>query len=312
MITVRVRVPLRICLAGGGTDLPAYFRQHGGFVVSATIDKYLLLTVEPGMRQPGAVGVSDDGQLFDNRPHPYALAAGWPESARFGLTSDVPPGSGLGGSGALMVALLKARCPDLSPYELAMAAYNIERYALGQPCGYQDHVVAAYGGCVAMQIERDGRVSAGRAMLPVGFVNRLALFATDIHRDAGRVLGNQTVAILRETERMKRMQAIHRIGFATYDDLMAGGRNFGVLCHEHWLAKTRTTGAISTSQIDQWYMLAREHGAEGGKCIGAGAGGYMLFVIDPAERERFVGVMEDSGLVHTPFQFVEHGAEVMS
>lgn len=299
---VTVRVPLRICLAGGGTDLPAYFRRQGGFVVSACVDKCLTVTVEPG----GRAGGRDTGRP----PHSYALAAGWTDRDLVTIASDVPPGSGLGGSGALMVALLKARCPDLSPYELAMAAYNLERYALCQPCGYQDHVIAAYGGCVAMQVELGGQLSVTGVTLPEDLAGRLALFSTDIHRDAGRVLGDQAAAILSESERMERMRAIHRLGIATYNDLLAGGRNVGAWCHEHWLAKTRTTGATSTSQIDQWYALARANGAEGGKCIGAGAGGYLLFVIDPVDREPFIGVMEGAGLKHTPFQFVDHGAEV--
>ena len=299
-----VRCPLRLTLAGGGSDIPEYSRRYGGFVVSATIN--LSLTVSIGKCQPGVCSCK-----IKNRASPaYVKAANLPPNLIATTESSVPNGSGLGGSGALMVSLLKARYLEMSPQELAAAAYNIERYAIGNPTGIQDAYVAALGSC-AMYIKSVGSVVTQPLTPPDGLYTRLALFATGIQREAKTVLAAQAKNFAEDTAETKAMHRIVDIGRHVFGDILKNqGRRFGELTHEHWLAK-RATGPTSTSQIDEWYELARSNGASGGKVCGAGAGGFLLLVVEPKDRQHLIQTMTDAGLKYTPFHFVNHGAEIV-
>ena len=303
MSAITVRTPLRICLAGGATDCPGYFRTHGGCCLSACIDKYLTVAVQPNNRMV----------LPNNPQHPYALAAGWTERDFVKITSDVPSGSGMGGSGALMVGLLKARWPELQGYELAQAAYNIERYTLGKPIGYQDAVVAAYGGCVLMEIDTEGRLRVQPFDLPCDFADRLLLMHTGIQRDAGAVLVQQARELSTRLVSHEAMRTIQRLGHDIYEDLFLNdGRRFGEFTRKHWEYKRATCEAVTTPQIDAWVELALTHGAEGIKNSGAGGGGYLLVVCQPADRLQLIDILTGAGLTHTPFRFVDSGVEVLT
>lgn len=302
---IKVKVPFRLTIAGGGTDLPAHYRRHGGFVVTAAIDKYLTVEIEPEICKPPATGRNPASLLR------YAVAAGW-ESGIFSVTSDVPPGSGLGGSGALMVALLLARYPELDDNraELATAAFNLERYGLGKACGLQDHWVAATGS-IALNIGNDASVTRYNAFLPYDFQSRLALFRTGIQHDASQVLARQAEAIQSQHDAEKAMQVIDRIGHEIWRDLQKGGHRFGELTLAHWRAKRATEPSISTHQIDRWIDEGLTLGAEGAKLCGAGAGGYLLFVIDPSRRETLARHLAAEGLEEMPFRFTHDAAEIV-
>jgi len=296
-MTTLVKVPLRLTLAGGGTDLPAHYRKYGGIVLSAAIDKWITVSIS---KYPGAL----------DPPHPYLLASGWSDEYRSYIESDVPSGSGLGGSGALLVGCLHARHPETPLLELAMAAYNIERYSLDVQCGCQDHVVASLGGCVLIGINDSGRVFVNRTKLPK-LADRLLLFHTAIVRSAKPVLKSQAANIASGTGEGY-MRQVHDIGSRIIDDLKeTGGANFGPLTNEHWLAKKATSPLVSTPDIDRWYEVAMENGAEGFKCCGAGGGGYVLVVCHPHTRRRVTEAMTLAGLVHTPFKFVQQGVHLL-
>lgn len=300
MTPITVRSPFRLCLAGGATDIGTYYRRHGGFLVSVTIDQWMTVTVEPSNR------------LDTTPPHPYAIAAGWSSRDLVTVESTVPPGSGLGGSGSLLVALLRARHPDLQASELAAAAYNIERYTLNVPTGIQDHHIAAYGGCLAMDIDTHGRVSTWPVKLPADFENRLVLFATGIQRHAADVLKKQAAATATSLVCREAMEQIARLGHTIYKDLRDfAGRRFGELCDLHWQYKRATCPTITSPVIDAWYDLAREHGASGGKLIGAGGGGYLLFVVEPQDRYHLVETMTAAGLTQLPFRFTDERARII-
>lgn len=302
-----VRVPLRICLAGGGSDLPAHFRRGGGFVVSAAIDKYL--TVQVWTCTQGVCSCIGRGPAVALG---YCRAAGLHPNQRASVTSDLPGRSGLGGSGALMVGLLLAQHPDLPRPELAAAAYNLERYAVGAACGIQDHYIASLGHCVTMKISRDGNVTHWHNELPLGFQKTLLLMATGIQRDADAVLAKQADGIGSNLVCRTSMERLHRLGREIYDDLCDyGGRDYGPLTDWHWQFKKATSPATTTPQIDQWYELAKANGATGGKVVGAGGGGFMLFVVPPERREHLVATMTAAGLKETPFKFVHDRAEVV-
>jgi len=303
MTTASIRVPLRITLAGGGSDNPQYARRFGGFFISATIDKYLTVSLH---QCRNGVCQCRNKERVDLR---YSRAAGIPLNIYATAKSDVPKGSGLGASGALMVALLKLRHPELEGEELAGAAYNIERYSVGNPTGIQDAWIASLGGCHAFWLGRHGQVRTEPIALPEDLAARLAMFSTGRSRDAATILSAQSSNFVSDCDATEAMHEIVDIGIKTHLDLVGNGaRGIGPLMHAHWLAK-RKTGPTSTDQIDTWYELARENGAEGGKCIGAGAGGYMLFVCPLDKREHLIATMSNAGLVHTPFQFVNQGIQ---
>lgn len=299
-----VRVPLRITLAGGGTDLPEYCEENGATVVSATIDKYMTVTVRPGDRITTKKRLDKEtGCLVPNDQHPYALAAGWTERDWIQIESDVPEGSGLGGSGALMVALVKARHPDISDHMLASAAFCFERLHLDKPVGWQDHYVAAFGGTCCFNY-RKGSMYVTRLHLPSNFIDQLVLFHTNITRDAGPILRSQAVQV------GPALSQIHDLANRILYNLRIGGDCFGKYLHEGWLLKKQTSHATTTDQIDEWYDIAKQNGATGGKCCGAGGGGYMLFHC-PHNQQRLIDVMTSHGLTHTPFRFANDKAETI-
>lgn len=299
---IAVRVPLRICLAGGGSDLPAHYRREAGYVLSATIDKYLTINVRPGDR------------LRLEPPDPYVIAAGWTDCDFVTVDTEVLPGSGLGGSGAYMVGLLKTRWPELERYELASAAYNIERYTIGKPVGWQDAVVAAFGGLVEFKIDTDGEIAVWpRTVAELSRLHlRLALFATNMWRDASNVLSAQANAIVNEQAARDAMDEIVRVGKEMAADLIAtGGQAYGRLMDQHWKAKKIANPSATSTTIDSWYKIGLDNGAEGGKLIGAGGAGYMVFYVQPRDRDRLVAALTTAGLEYKPFTFVDDRATVL-
>jgi D-glycero-alpha-D-manno-heptose-7-phosphate kinase len=300
MTTITVRSPFRLPLCGGGSDLPQQWRRSGGFLVSVTINQYLTVTVQP------------DNRMETGPQHDYALAAGWTRRDLLGIASDIPACSGLGGSSSLMVALLRARHPDLQAHELAMAAYHLEHYALGVPCGYQDAFAAAFGGCQALEIDTKGRVSTWPVTLPADFQNRLLLMATGIQRPSADVLARQATSTATSLVCREAMQQIADLGRRIYRDLQDNaGRRYGELTACHWEFKRATCPAISSPVVDAWYDLARANGATGGKLVGAGQGGYLLFVVEPQDRYHLLETMTAAGLAELPFRFTDQRARII-
>ena len=289
---VKVESPLRLTLGGGGTDLPEFYERHGAFVCSMAID----LKVRVKRNHESCHFASPEELACNIVTHGTDIE------------SDVAVGSGLGGSGAIVVSMLRLKFPDESPRNIATAAYNIERYVLNRHTGWQDHLIAAYGGAKMFQCGKDGFAEVHDIKLPAGFLDQLALFHTGITREADSVLSKQA-----KTAQInpKYLEKVKDIGISIYDDLRRGGKLFGLLTHRHWLAKKESCDAVSTPEIDEWYEIAQKNGATGGKCCGAGAGGYMLFVCKPENRQNLIAAMEESGMTHQKFGFCEHGARVV-
>lgn len=163
-----------------------------------------------------------------------------------------------------------------------------------------------------MEIDTHGRVNTWPVTLPPDFNDRLLLMATGIQRPAADVLNKQAEAICTKLVSREAMDQIARLGCEIYEDLQDnGGCNYGSLTDLHWQFKRATTGVVTNPQIDAWYTLARVHGASGGKCIGAGGGGYLLFVVEPSDRRHLVETMTTAGLTETPFQFTNEGARII-
>lgn len=327
------RAPVRISLAGGGTDLPAYYEEHGGLVVSTSIDKYFYVVVTLNdtnsvqitssdyrayFRQRRGMPLEWDGDLSLPRAflHEFGIDAG----ISLFLASEVPPGTGLGSSSAVSVALAKtfsAICGQtMSRADLAELAAYVEINKLGMPIGRQDQYAAAFGGLNVIRFGRAG-VQVEPLNVPQSTVRdlerRLLLFFTGSSRISGSILKHQQAATRQHDATT--MESLHRIkAFAeTTIELLHAGEldRYGALLHESWETKKRLSDGISNPEIDRWYDLARAHGALGGKVTGAGGGGFLLLYCDEPAQDAVTSALEDCGLVRMDFRFDSGGAAVL-
>jgi D-glycero-alpha-D-manno-heptose-7-phosphate kinase len=323
---ILIRAPLRVSFGGGGTDLPAYYERHGGFVVSASISRYTYALAEETGDGAGSVASADYGVRFSWTPTrlpplkaPLALAkAALHELAKRGaldrglalsLASDVPPGSGLGSSSAMAVALLQALSvangSPLGKEEAAERACALEIVRLGMPIGKQDQYASAYGGVNAIEFTGEGvcvtplrMTAATRAALHA----RLMLFWTGRTHDSASILSGQRHDTNTWPEVVARLHHIKALSGSMRAALETGDLDsFGQLLDTAWQTKRRLSDAITSPTIDEWYAAARRAGALGGKITGAGGGGFLLLCVPP-ERQRDVRhALAEWGLNEAPF-----------
>jgi len=320
------RSPLRITLGGGGTDLPSYYREHGGFLVAAAIDKYVYVTVmrpfTPGVylkysKLEHVEGVSDVQHPII-REAMRILDFKTPQ-VEITTLADIPAGTGLGSSGSFTTALLKAlyshRRKLLHPHQLAELACDIEIDRLGEPIGKQDQYIAAFGGVTCFTFHQDERVEAEPLKMPIDAMHtledNLLLFFTGFSRSAGTILSDQKNRTeVHDEEMLRNLHYVKDLGLRSRDALEAGETTrFGELMHEHWLHKRRRSGGMSNSQIDEWYELGRASGAIGGKLVGAGGGGFLMFYAEDHRRLR--AAMTSVGLQEVRFRFDFEGTKVL-
>ena len=328
------RSPMRISFAGGGTDFESYYSQQGGLVVSAAISKYFYVFISPNGDGKLEVSSSDlrtylryegaEGPLGIGGDIKHAEAA----FARFGvdrgytvfMASEVAGGSGLGGSSAVAVALIKAlstlRGRPLDKQRLAEAACELEIGQLRMPIGRQDQYASAFGGVNAIEFSGKG-VRVLPLDLDAGTLGRLEtctmLFFTGSSHDSSRILATQ--------ERNTRAGASGTIGALNTikrgaerarERLLAGDPDaIGPLLHENWEAKKELAEGITNSLIDEAYATARNQGALGGKIAGAGAGGFLLLYVPPPAQPAVTDAMHRLGLLRTDFHFDFTGARVL-
>jgi len=320
------RSPLRITLGGGGTDLPSYYQDHGGFLVAAAIDKYVYVTV----MRPFVAGIFlkysqlEHVERIDDVEHRLireALKQLDFRTPQIEITTlaDIPAGTGLGSSGSFTTALLKAlyahRKRLLHPNELAELACDIEINRLGEPVGKQDQYIAAYGGLTCFSFNPDGTVKAEPLKIPMDALfnleDNLLLFFTGFSRSAGSILADQKKRS--ETHDLTMLQNLHdvkELGLRSRDTLIKGDTpGFGALMHEQWEQKKRRSGGMSNPHIDEWYELALKNGAIGGKLVGAGGGGFLLFYSEDHRRVR--QAMAKAGLEEVRFRFDFEGTKVL-
>jgi D-glycero-alpha-D-manno-heptose-7-phosphate kinase len=320
------RSPLRITLGGGGTDLPSYYRQHGGFLIAAAIDRYVYVTV----MRPFVEGIFlkysrlEHVEEIEDVQHPIIREAirmlefRTPQ-VEITTLADIPAGTGLGSSGSFSTALLKAlyahRRRLLHPDELAELACEIEINRLREPIGKQDQYIAAYGGVTCFTFHPDETVDARPVALSMeslfNLEDNLLLFFTGFSRSAGSILNDQKVRTEHADEEMlKNLHYVKELGLRSRDALENGQTAlFGELMHEHWEHKKRRSGGMSNPQIDEWYELGRKNGAVGGKLVGAGGGGFLLFYSE--EHRRLRAAMAGAGLEEVRFRFDFEGTKVL-
>ncbi len=320
------RSPLRITLGGGGTDLPSYYREHGGFLIAAAIDKYVYVTV----MRPFVPGIFlkysklEHVEGVDAVQHPIireAIRTLDFKTPQLEITTlaDIPSGTGLGSSGSFTTALLKAlyahRRRLLHPSELAATACDIEINRLKEPIGKQDQYIAAYGGLTCFRFHENDEVEACplNASMDTLFdlEDNLLLFFTGYARSAGSILKDQDdKSRMSDPGMLNNLHYVKELGFRSLKAL-EGGRpsEFGEIMHEHWLHKRKRSAGMSNPQVDEWYELGRANGAVGGKLVGAGGGGFLMFYA--RDRNRLRHAMAGAGLEEVRFRFDFEGTKIL-
>jgi D-glycero-alpha-D-manno-heptose-7-phosphate kinase len=317
-MVVATRAPLRLSLGGGGTDLPSHYREHGGFVLSAAIDRHVHVLVSTGFQSRFRLKHLEWEEVDAPAEvrHPIlraALERHWDGGPlELASVSDVPPGTGLGSSGAYGVAVLKALRPELDARQLAEAACEIEIEVLGRTVGKQDQYAAAHGGVCAYTFERDGAVDVRRLTLPDSARRALReqflLFFTGAERSASELLSHQVTRTLAgdaaTAANLERTAALARETCAALEAGEVG--RFGELMDEQWeIKRARAPGAV-TDEIEGLRTTARAAGAQGVMLMGAGGGGFLLVHTPDPERTR--AAMERSGAPELRFDLDLEGA----
>ena len=320
------RSPLRISLGGGGTDLPSYYRKHTGFLLAAAIDKYVCITLHHTFVPELIVKYSKMERVtkVDEVQHPIvreALRLVGTDGAYLEIAAmaDIPAGTGLGSSGSFTTALLKALHTDkknlVHAKELAEQACQIEIERLKEPVGKQDQYIAAFGGLTCFQFLPNGDVEAWPLKVSTetlyNLEDNLLLFFTGYSRSASSILKEQDdKSKQRDQNMVDNLHFVKEIGYQSMEALESGDlARFAELMKVHWERKKQRSGAMSNGEINRWYELAMENGALGGKLIGAGGGGFLLFYTE--EKGRLRKAMTDAGLQEVQFSFDYEGTKII-
>lgn len=322
-----VRSPLRITLGGGGTDLASYYRDHEGFLIAAAIDKYVYVTViKPFM--PGIYlkySSIEHVETIDKVQHRIVREAlkqfdlGTPQ-IEITTLADIPAGTGLGSSGSFTTALLRALHAHaksiVHPRELAEEACHIEIDLLGEPIGKQDQYIAAFGGVTCFTFRRDGTIAAEPLAIDeetrYALEDNLLLFFTGFSRSASQIIKDQDTRTKgNDSAMIDNLHFVKDVGLRSKAALERGELfGFGQLMHQHWENKRKRSGGMSNTQIDAWYNLAMTNGAVGGKLIGAGGGGFLMFYAEDKVRLRHA--MRQAGLTEARFHFDFEGTKIIA
>lgn len=324
---ITARSPLRISLGGGGTDLSSYYLEHEGFLLSAAIDKYVYVSVMRPFTEGIILKYSELENIkkINEVKHPIireALSLLEFKTPQIEITTlaDIPAGTGLGSSGSFTTCLLKAlythRKKHIHQEQLAKLACMIEIEKLGEPIGKQDQYIAAYGGISTFNFKKDDSVSCKPLDINMDTLHmleeNLLLFFTGFSRSASGILKDQKEKSEKENKDMlDNLHFVKELGFRSKEALESGNTSkFGELMHEHWENKKRRSVGMSNSKIDSWYETAIKNGAIGGKVVGAGGGGFLMFYAD--DRDKLRREMKSQGLEEVRFKFDFEGTKIIS
>lgn len=316
------RTPFRISFAGGGTDLPAFHEQQPGAVLSTAIDRYMHISVMPRFDDTFRISYSrtEIREKVEDIEHPIVRAAlsRFPKTGGLEIVSmaHLPAESGMGSSSSFTVGLLHALHAysnhAVTAETLAAEACEIEIKELGEPIGKQDQYIAACGGMQFIQFFPDGRVQVDPVVSSPAtrreLNNRLLLFHAGKTRRAGEILKRQSAATPNRMDVLSRMRDMA----FSLRQVLASGRelnDFGAILHEGWLAKRSLDSQISSEWIDDYYDRAMQAGARGGKLLGAGGGGFLLFYCEPHLQDRLRAALQP--LQQLPFQFCPEGSKII-
>ena len=295
-----VRTPLRLSIAGGGTDLPSWYKQHGSMFISAAIDKYLYITYHRSDFDSSIrlrYSKMEEVETMDEIQHDIVRETfkqyGVKDHVELTSHAEIPSGTGLGSSGSFGVGILHAIWGRGEKERLAYWATDIQMNKLGHPIGIQDQYAAAFGGTNVYEIKKNGEVE----MTPIDPPEGLVLFYTGIKRDANTVLKASTQDGLFGIQELawKIKEALEDKEYRKYGELM----------NQHWMYK-KLRGGMTNPDIDGWYKRALENGAIGGKLVGAGGGGFLMFYTE--EPERLIKAMP---LKHVAFGYDFEGSKIL-
>jgi len=320
------RSPLRISLGGGGTDLPSYYSKHGGFLIAAAIDKYVYITLHQTFIEELIIKYSSLEKVnkLDDIQHPIireSLKYIGIEASHLEISSmaDIPAGTGLGSSGSFTTALLKnlhAYKKNLvHPRDLAEQACHIELERLAEPIGKQDQYIAAYGGLTCFEFLPEGNVSARPLKIVSDTLyqleDNLLLFFTGYSRSASSILKEQDEKSKNNDQKMiEHLHFIKELALESKLALEAGNLiEFSALMNKHWSYKQTRSEKMSNAKINQWYDLALNNGALGGKLIGAGGGGFLMFFAQNKVLLR--RKLREAGLQEVRFRFDFEGTKLI-
>jgi D-glycero-alpha-D-manno-heptose-7-phosphate kinase len=304
------RSPLRISLGGGGTDLPSYYREHGGFLIAAAIDQHVYIVLHEPFVEQVIVKYSEleKVSVAEDLKHPIVREAlrlvGIETRIEIASMSDIPAGTGLGSSGSFTTALLLAlhlfKKTPIEPRKLAEQACHIEIDLLREPIGKQDQYIAAFGGISCFTFQTDDQVDVEPLRLSSetlrNLEDNLLIFFTGYTRSASGILKDQDARCReRDPEILANLHFVKQLGYETKKALERGDLAcFAELMHVQWERKKARSGDASNSGIDEIYQLARARGALSGKLLGAGGGGFMLFYTE--EKTRLRRALTEAGL----------------
>jgi D-glycero-alpha-D-manno-heptose-7-phosphate kinase len=321
------RSPLRISLGGGGTDLPSYYEKHTGFLIAAAIDKYVCITLHHTFVPELIIKYSKLERVssVEEVHHPIvreSLRLVDVDGSGLEITSmaDIPAGTGLGSSGSFTTALLKALHTHkknlVHPRDLAEQACHIEIDRLKEPIGKQDQYIAAYGGLTCFQFLPNGQVEAWPLRISsetlYNLEDNLLLFFTGYSRSASSILKEQDdKSKKRDPGMVDNLHFVKELGYQSKEALENGDLAcFAELMNVHWAHKKQRSGGMSNPEIDQWYELARANGALGGKLIGAGGGGFLMFYAE--DKARLRRAMAETKLREVRFRFDFEGTKCVA
>ena len=326
------RTPFRITLGGGGTDLPSYYNEFGGFVFSVTIDKYMYINLNtPIVDDLIRIKYSKYEEVFDVDEVQHDLARealklmNIRNSVEIQSMADIPAGTGLGSSGCYLVGLLNAlhcyKSMPVAQQDLAEEACFVEINVLKHPVGKQDQYTAAFGGFTIQNIDKNGQVKVDRPNVSEDIIDELEsslmIYYTHTTRSTAEILKEQSNAVQNKKsqahqEVVDSLHKIKEIGYKTLEAVTKGNLDeFGKLMDVHWRAKKRLSKKISNTVIDDLYEVGLANGALGGKILGAGGGGFMLFYCPKIYQSDLTAAMSTCGLRRMRFKFDFDGSKVM-
>ncbi len=320
------RSPLRITLGGGGTDLPSYYKKRGGYLIAAAIDKYVYLAINPAFTDEAILKYMKYERVksVDEIQHPIIRECmrqteTLPNGIEICSMADIPAGTGLGSSGSFTTALLKGLYAYnnriISTRFLAESAVDVEMNKLKEPVGKQDQYIAAFGGVTQFEFLPDERVEISPLAVSKEVLyeleDNLMLFFTGYSRSASDILREQDDRSKRsDSSMLQNLDYVKELGLQTKKALEQGDlTQFGRLMNEHWEYKRRRSENMSNENIDRWYAIALQNGAIGGKLIGAGGGGFLMFLAE--DRRRLREAMTGVGLQEVRFRFDFEGTKVI-
>jgi D-glycero-alpha-D-manno-heptose-7-phosphate kinase len=320
------RTPFRISLFGGGTDYPAWFRDHGGSVIGTAIDKYCYISIRrlpPFFEHHSRIVYSQvelvgaNSEIQHRAVHGILTDRGITDGLEIHHDADLPARSGLGSSSSFTVGLLNALAAlnnrMSSSRELAREAIRVEQDVLKEVVGCQDQVWAAYGGFNRIDFFPDGSFSVAPIIITperrVELIRSTMLFFTGFSRIASEIAREQVNNISNSASQLRAMRSMVDRAVDILKDQRSSMRELGELLHDGWLLKRGLSDSVSNAQIDEIYEAGREAGAIGGKLLGAGGGGFMVFIVDPEKREQVRERLKK--LIHVSVGFDNDGSKIV-